>query len=342
MTTPKKVYIAHVYSDHSLHAEKIIESNPDNIILWCDAEYEANNIFTSLIDSINDYVITNNKTIKILYPGPDKKITENIYLEKNYGYYLVNHAKIIEKTKDIDFDNVHLQADKLYTLYSNRGSDERLAIIDTFAREKLLDQGVVTFRGGYYLPPSEQQWKYHDGSPLIDEEQCNTHFFTETYPPTDFPKSFFRGFADVVCESRVDNGEFFTTEKTAKSVVAMKPFLVLSSQYYHRHIHNEYGIEPYTEIFDYDFDNSPDVNERIEGIVANIKRLATLDKDEIHSKIFDKLVHNKNQYTKYGTMRNKMVPKYLEAILSEPYELLGDINEIDYWLTLVRKNGWIT
>jgi hypothetical protein len=334
MLPSKKVYIVHVYSDHLAHIEKIIESNPDVILLWCDVEYEAEHIFKNFLEQLSDYILDNNKHVFILYPGPDRIIRENIHLVKTSGFYLTNLLSLVGSTSHLDFNNVHCQADKLFTLYANRGSSERIRIIDTLAREKMLSDGIVTFHGAYLN--ERPYWQYHDGSPLSDEDN-----FAIGNNPEQFPKSFFRGFVDVVCESRVDDNEFFTTEKTAKSITALKPFLALSCQHYHRYLRYEYGIAPYSEIFDYKFDRYPDINDRIESIVENIQRIQTMDKNELHRRLFDKLVHNKNQFIKYGLLRDKIVPNALEFMLNEPYELLGDVDASSSWLEVVNKNGWI-
>jgi hypothetical protein len=203
----------------------------------------------------------------------------------------------------------------------------------------MLSDGIVTFHGIYNN--EQPKWQYHNGSALTDEDNFKIGEFGPGSPQY-FPKSFFRGFADVVCESRVDNHEFFTTEKTAKSIAALKPFLALSCQNYHRYLRDEYGIYPYSEIFDYNFDRAHNIDDRIEGIVKNMQRLKTMDKDKVHSRLFDKLVHNKNQFIKYGMIRDNIVPKSLEFVFNEPYELLGDVIATDPWFELIRKNGWLT
>ena len=338
-SSPKKVYIVHPYGEFYHHVEKIIETNPDSILLWSDVEYDAEGIFRNFLEQLSDYITSNNKPVTILYPGPSRKLTENISLEKTYGYYLINNSMVLSQNSHVDFNNVHLEADKLYTLYCNRGSSERVKIIDAFAREGMLSDGIVTFHGIYNN--EQPKWQYHNGSALTDEDNFKIGEFGPGSPQY-FPKSFFRGFADVVCESRVDNHEFFTTEKTAKSIAALKPFLALSCQNYHRYLRDEYGIYPYSEIFDYNFDRAHNIDDRIEGIVKNMQRLKTMDKDKVHSRLFDKLVHNKNQFIKYGMIRDNIVPKSLEFVFNEPYELLGDVIATDPWFELIRKNGWLT
>jgi hypothetical protein len=337
-TDPKKVYIVSPYNDHSVHVEQITELNPDIILLWCDVEYGVADIFKDFLVKILGYLRSNNKSVTILYPGPDKKLSEYIYLEKTYGFYLTSLAMVADRYSDRNFDNIHLEADRLYTLYSHRGSPERISIIDTLARENLLKDGIVTFHGIHmnYTP----NWQYHDGSNLSDEDNYVVPHMGQG-DPFHFPKSYFKGFVDIVCESRVDGQEYFLTEKTAKSIVALKPFLALSSQYYHRYMTNEYGILPYSEIFDYSFDKSPNVNDRIEGIVHNIHRLKSMDKNEVHRKLFDKLVHNKNQFIKYGLNRSNIVSKSLEFVFNEPYIILGDEIATELWFKMIRKRGWL-
>ena len=331
-----------MYSDFSRHIEKIIEADPDVILLWSDVEYEVMTIFLKkFIEKLTEYLRSNNKVITILYPGPSDKGSDIIHYEKTYGFYLINYAMANSMTDYTNFDDAHLQADKLFTLYCNRGSYERINIIDAFARENMIPDGIVTYRGVSFNYRDDWSWQHHDGSLLSDEDDfiINTK---ENWSPQHFPKSFFRGFVDVVCESRVDGFEYFFTEKTAKSIIAQKPFLALSSQYYHRYLRQEYGIHPYSEVFDYSFDSLPDINDRIEGIVENIKRLKSMDKDLVHTMLNDKLVHNKKQFFKYGTNRDKMVPASLEFVFNEPYELLGDIDATNSWFDLIRKNGWLT
>ena len=336
------VYVVYAYQDVLSQVDPIKSVNPDKIICWCVEEYDAATIvFKKLIRALMPWLIKNNKSIDIIYPGPDKKFNDNVFLHNSFGYYLNNQNMTLLKTQAMNFDDVHLNANKLYTLYCNRGSSERLTIIDTMVRENLLEHGIVTFRGGYYLSPEERPWKYHDGSPLTDEEDVTAGLFTETYDPCDFPKSFLNGFMDVVCESRVKSNEFFTTEKTAKSIIALKPFLVLSSQHYHNHLMQEYGIEPYTEIFDYSFDSCADINERIEGIVANVKSLLNKDKNTIHELIFDKLVYNKKKFTEYGDNYDKMVPKALEFATTTQFKLHGADFVMEAWLHHLTSKGWI-
>lgn len=336
------VYVVHVYGDKMSHVDKIKQVNPDKIIVFANEEYDVHSIFKDFVEAIDPWLIEHNKTIDILAPGFDRKINDRVLVHKSYGYHLMSR-QTIDRYSHMNFDNIYEQADRLYTLYCNRGSNERFNIIDTFAREKMIDQGIVTFKGVYYFENFNDMWKYHDGSPLIDEEDYNSINNSRIeYEPNSFPRSFFRGLIDVVCESRVDPLEFFTTEKTAKSLIAQKPFLALSCRHYHRYIQEEYGVELYTELFDYSFDSCSDVNERIEGIVANVKNLMNKDKNDIHNLVFDKLVRNKQRFEAYIEDSNNMLPKVLEFVNHVPYTLYGDDYIMLQWLEAGKKFKWVT
>ena len=336
------VYVVHVYGDKMSHVDKIKRTMPDKIILFANEEYDVHGIFKDFVDELYPWLIEHNKTVDILAPGFDRQINDRVFVHKSYGYQLMNRIYTVDRYSHMNFNNVHEQADKLYTLYCNRGSFERMKIIDTFAREKMIDQGIVTFKGVYYFENFNELWEYHDGSPLIDEEGYNSINNSRIeYEPNSFPRSFFRGLVDVVCESRVDDLEFFATEKTAKSLIAQKPFLALSCQHYHRYLQEEYGIELYTELFDYSFDSCKDVNDRIEGIVSNVKNIMNMDKNTLHSLVFDKLVHNKRVFENYIIDHNKMVPSVLQFVNEVPYTLHGDDYIMLQWLDYGKQHGYV-
>ena len=64
------------------------------------------------------------------------------------------------------------------------------------------------------------------GTELVDESDfvLNT---TPEFGCQEFPKSYSRGAIDIVTESRVDPGELYLSEKTNKSLLGHKPFLVV-------------------------------------------------------------------------------------------------------------------
>lgn len=332
-----KVYIIQEQSDYTAEVASIKELNPDKIIILSHSEYEVDFIYRKPVAELQDYLKEHNKEIIILAPGFERTFADNVSVRPSYGHYIINRTNTLLPNINKDFsDNVD-KADKLYTLYCNRRSNERIKLIDTFAREKLLDQGIVTFHNRYYI--QDTHWEYHDGSPLLDEEDFLLNSRKE-YAANELPRSFFRGLIDVVAESRVTDLEYYPSEKTMKSVITCKPFIVLSCQYYHRYLLEDYGIEPYTELFDYSFDNYNNIDDRIEAIVENIKNIQHMDKHEIYNKVKDKIAYNKQKFIEYGMNRDKMFPKDLEFILDD-HILYGDTgNQFFNWVAHIKEMGW--
>jgi hypothetical protein len=99
----------------------------------------------------------------------------------------------------------------------------------------------------------------------------------------------------LVTES--DDEFVFFTEKTATPILLNKPFLVAGSVNFHDSLRRR-GFELYTELFDYSFDSVEDINVRYEMIVENVKHISSMDLNELHNKVVDKLHYNKQHALK--------------------------------------------
>ena len=219
----------------------------------------------------------NNKTVIVLSSGPDGlKITPNIIHEKTFGYYSISRricSEIESDAANSEWFSSHKNAQKWFTCYNNNPKYERALLVDQLVKNYLLQHGIITFQkpneAESPAPVGRYQWQYHDGSRLFDEEDFILNS-TPNYSACEFPKNYFKGFIDVVCESSYSPNLFFMTEKTAKPLAVLKPFIVLSCAGYHKHLVDEFGMVLYDEIFDYSFDSKEDVNDRIQGIIDNL------------------------------------------------------------------------
>ena len=329
-------YFLHIY-DHSddlsynfdKEINEITQLNPDKIICFSVEEVDADHIMRVFFERIQPWLIENNKVITVLAPGIDgKKITPNSTIELNLGFNLVIEWLMISYLNKIreSYEDVHLDADRLFTCYNNRPCIERLRMVDTLVKHNLLSQGIIT----YAKPDAfgKESWQHHDGSVLRDEEDFEMHT-TEEFTPYKLPKSFFKGFLDIVCESRVKEPEHFMTEKTVKSLLTLKPFIAMSTVNYQKFLEDTYGIEPYTELFDYSFDSMPEYTDRIEGIVDNVARLPYLITDrtellKVHDLLLPKLIRNRDRLLQSLNDKDKMFPKALEFMIDgSEYKIYG-------------------
>ena len=155
------------------------------------------------------------------------------------------------------------------------------------------------------------------------------------------PKNQTSTFMDIVPESRYDPGEFFVTEKTLKSVVLFRPFLVLSCQGFHQYLIDKFGFKLYDEIFDYEFDTKELVEDRIEGIIHNVRQIRKKfsRSSQLYDSIRPKLIHNKNRIEEIFASKDSIVPHSLRFLMEDNVSIVGDTyGDLP---TYMRIMGWM-
>jgi hypothetical protein len=207
-------------------------------------------------------------------------------------------------------------------------------MVDALARENLIDRGMVTF---HY--PEKAEWKYYDGMKRSDEAQ----YSKESHDHFRYPASFQQCFVDIVAETHYEPGLFQLTEKTIRSVAFFKPFLVLSCKgFYKDYLCDYYGLEMYDEIFDYSFDNEELLENRIEGIMTNIKKIEKLTSVEISNlyiSLIPKLIRNKAKLIEILYNKTKIVPDAFKFMLGNNNVTLYGMTENSLFEYMYRM-GW--
>ena len=269
-----------------------LDSTFDGIIALSGSEMETDVIFGELMKLCQPWCEANNKKIYVMSPS---QVSNCIYPNTEYphvehvewhGYDLANFQNTI--SYNISKNKLIQSPDKLFVCYNRRQDIHRTLLIDQLEAHALLEKGVVTY-------------KLHRPD-LVDEEDFVLHTTPAIpeYGIDQFPRNYFKGLIDIVTESRWKPGEHYLSEKTFKPIAGLKPFLVLSAQGYHTWLERK-GIKKYS-IFDYSFDNEPKLEDRVEGIIQNLKRLDALYKTpEDYANVLKELEpdmqHNLDAYT---------------------------------------------
>ena len=108
---------------------------------------------------------------------------------------------------------------------------------------------------------------------------------------------------DIVNETSVSDTALFITDKTWKPILQKTPFIIHGSKNSHKHLEEYFGIKPYTELFDYKFDEL-NLDERFHSIKHdNLVRLINMDIHKLNEivnsdKMQDLLEYNKEQLLK--------------------------------------------
>lgn len=218
------------------------------------------------------------------------------------------------------------KAPKLFTCYNYNQKLHRALLVDELARYDLIKEGIVSLHNPHLYAYEDNKpylWKYHNGSPLYDEDP------NYTIVANILPKSFKQGFFDIVTETCYGPEEFMITEKTLKSLGMAKPFIALACKGYHSYLRDSLGIKLYDEMFDYSFDQCDKIEDRIEGIVNNVLRLKDIlsseeDKRKMYGVIKEKLEYNLRIREAAVWDLNVGIPKSLHFLLTdEPHKLYG-------------------
>ena len=336
--------------------KEIEDVNPDVLIGLCMEEYEYHYIFRNVFPLLQEYLTRTNKTFTLIapfiHPEPilpiikieetqtptsspyqrgnpriSRKVSSNFTVEDSYGYTHFGYQSItIARHKGLEFK--FNDDTLLFTSYNHNGKLHRSILVDELAKYDLLKDGIVTLHTPYAGPIEDRYvYKHHDGSKLIDEEDYAISASSE-FIPAAIPRSYLRGFVDIVTESSFGPNEIFMSEKTVKPIATLKPFLVVGAKHMHKHLREKYSLEEYTELFDYSFDEEDDLELRVQGVVNNLVRLRDMPKDELKSiyhSIQDKLLRNRNVYSTVMDDLDKFIPTSIKKVLDPSIEWYGDV-----------------
>lgn len=345
-----KVYFLFMYTLEEKKAETIVDEiktiNPDKIFFMTQGEVEGDRIFEEVIDKISTWLKQNNKFITVIIPNPDgKKYNDNVITGSYIGWDFNNASwlkSLIEENKTLNIDTV----DKFFTCYMNNPGLHRYQLIDYLKLNNLINGGYVT----YILPYKDHllegyKLKAYNFEKYTDEAD----FVLNTKPgfsAVNIPRSYLKGFVDVVAESRYKDDEWYVSEKTARPIGTLKPFLVCSSRNFHSFLVERYDLELYTELFDYSFDSDPVLERRVQGIIENLFKVKKIFEDknklkEMYNNLLPKLLRNRQRLIDIVDNKEKIIPKSLTFLTeTTDYNCYGDASKM-LILQHFHTKGWI-
>ena len=95
----------------------------------------------------------------------------------------------------------------------------------------------------------------------------------------------------VIAETFPSNDCFFVTEKTAKPLMAGRPFIMLGGSNYLKQL-RQLGFQTFSPVIDESYDVIPDLNTRVVAAFQSFKKLAAQDPVQITQKLMPILQHN--------------------------------------------------
>lgn len=312
--------ISHTETNTIIHLLALEEASPDFYTAWLSnlerSDYlsymerlKERNIF------ITAYVGSGKVGYRNRFLDRDLSQYDNHTIEYDPLFWIKNqfsqYAEILDPNNgpndDQDYFLEHVlknkktKIDRLFMCLNGAPRWHRQEILEAIFKNNLWDKGYITYFG------TRPQYSYYE---IYNNNYSSwfktTHVLSSTknIPRKDrlepsfyqclFPSEVRKCLLHVITETDADL--FFLTEKTAIPLMLGKPILVLGSQHFHRTL-KSLGFVLHPEI-DYSFDNKPDLGDRIQGIIVNLKRFEDQDYEKLYEKMYPVCSYNSRHLAK--------------------------------------------
>lgn len=223
--------------------------------------------------------------------------------EKFYG----DPLKIHKPNKNID---------SLYLNLNGKDRNHRCMFMDYLCKFDLIKDGINTWK------KENTPWNFKCWEPKkmsIDE------YHEQKYIHQVHTKNLLNvnNLVDIITETmpimRHSNKEYlFYTEKTYRSILFGKPFLILGSRNQNKKLAG-YGFKLFNSIFDYDFDSEDSIKHRCLGIIENLYSLKKGDYNQIRESVIDSITSN-IEIAKNIVYNDDNIPNKLVDLINENQE----------------------
>jgi hypothetical protein len=240
----------------------VLKNNNLKLELWIGNFEETQNMYTIGVDCLDDNITVVNWWQQLMF--------------ESYYYY---------KHKHLDH-NVNF--DKAFISLNNRITKYRCLLIDKMAEHNLLNYGYVSWLKHLDEGLYDNEFKYFDNR-VIKLEDTNNITLNEEIVES----SYFKGFVNIITEGDINFKDI--SEKTFYAILHKKPFLILGATGIHQTLSN-LGFKLYSDVFDYSFDSSDNIEFRIDGIIKNIKNIIDSDYNMLYKNCLETAEFNYNRY----------------------------------------------
>lgn len=200
---------------------------------------------------------------------------------------------------------------RLYTSYNgSSGSLSRCITVDMLAKHNLLQHGYYSFNNISGRNPDGLPGRNPEGrnSPGYDFKHYDGVYrvldHVDVGSTARIPAHYFDALIDIVTETTAEDG-LVLGDKIQKPLLWCKPFLVVGCVDYHKNLVSRYGLKLYDEIFDYSFDSVDDLEQRIDMIVQQVKKIKDCDLKQIYRQCWPKLWYNNCKFRLYTALKHR-------------------------------------
>lgn len=287
--------------------------NEKEIIFFHPDEYGSIIEDKNFFDKILNFTKLNNIKFQLWVGHHTDYTHENVINWKWWMAHFSNHCckNGLHKTPQIK---------KLFTMYNRRARIHRCKFIDQIWKHNLQNIGYVSWHCLFKDSKTsfEYDFEYFDNKPIVFDDISKGTLENKMGYYINH-SSFFDSVFHVVSESDFVNLEL--SEKTYKAVWMKRPFIVLGAKNIHAYL-DSLGIKKFP-IFDYDFDHKDNIDDRINGIIENIKNLSIKDYQDLSNKCIEVCETNYNallQICKNDPIKQKFLELNDDSIYYQKYK----------------------
>jgi len=212
------------------------------------------------------------------------------YCYNNYHFvrtHEVNKQQVFEQP-----DTRHFFADVLL----GNPKTHRNIFFKMLRAHRMLDDCIINLFGVYKSQFLNDV--HNDAQKVIDEAgRAGGYINTTNQLESNFVSQYIskpimqNSWISVVGETIANNNCFFVTEKTAKPLMAGRPFIMLGGQHYLKRLRS-LGFSTFNPVIDESYDEIADEKERMVAAFKSFKALKELDQQEVRKQLGDVLEHN--------------------------------------------------
>ena len=216
-----------------------------------------------------------------------------------YVYNNWHFVKTHEVNKDTHFEQLDTRTYFADVLLGNAKS-HRTIFFELLRENNMLNENIIHLFGIYksdYIRNTNDKIQQSIDTALTEN---NNYFNTTKLLDNNFTSqyisrpivenSWISVVAETVCGD--DNGCFFVTEKTAKPLMAGRPFIMLGAPYTLKHLQN-LGFRTFDPVINENYDKIINEKERVKAAFESFRELSKQNPLKITEKLTDVLQHNR-------------------------------------------------
>jgi hypothetical protein len=289
-------------NNFDLVIDEIKKHSPKEILFWCGMEYYPNGTI-----EYPDYVKLNSVCFDIglifyfIFSTNDEEFYKN---DTNFNLSNIKilffpthllhmtYTTFIYRNKKLEI--IKPDFDKIFLNFNGKPHYHRCLTVDKLFEHDLVKYGKVSWNNlrsttseGSYVTHN-YEFKFWEEKIMKADNYSNSEITTDILTPGTF--------MSIVSESTEDL--FFVTEKTFRSLLIGQIFYCIGGKGQNLKL-KELGFQLYDEIFDYSLDLENSIEQRVNGVVMNIKKLIGADLHSLYNKVLPKIEYNQKLCFEY-------------------------------------------